>query len=91
MIWFVHHEEAIHPEIRCEVKWSIDMPDDEPNPRMEQRSSIPVGMGRCLWTRDLTLSCSKDRALCYTAAGFTLFSWKEISGPEDDGRCCAWS
>jgi hypothetical protein len=87
MFWFVHHEEAIHPKIRREVKWRIDMPDDEPNPRMEQRSSVPVGLGQVPMDRDITSKLNKGTALCYTAAEFTLFSWKDIPGfPEDEDR-----
>jgi hypothetical protein len=87
VFWFVHHEEAIHPKIRREVKWRIDMPDDEPNPRMERRSSIPAGMGKVPMDRDITSKLNTGQALCYTAAAFTLFSWDDIPGfPEDENR-----
>lgn len=87
IFWFVHHKEAIHPKIRREVKWRIDMPDDEPNPRMEQRSSVPVGLGQVPMDRDITSKLNKGTALCYTAAEFTLFGWKDIPGfPEDEDR-----
>jgi len=87
MFWFVHHEEAIHPKIRREVKWRIDMPDDEPNPRMKRKSSIPVGLGKVPMIADITSKFNKGRALCYTASAFTLFSWTDIPGfPEEDDR-----